>query len=206
MIAVVDYGMGNLHSVAQALEAVGADAVRVTNRAQDLRDAERIVLPGQGAFPDAMRALQATGLVEALTEEVRARRKPFLGLCLGLQLLAEVSSEYGTTEGLGWLPTRVEQLAPADPELKLPHVGWNEVVFERETPLARGLKARPVFYFAHSYCLVSERPDIVVASCDYGGRFVAAIQQENLFATQFHPEKSQEVGLRLLRNFLSWTV
>src|SRR5688572_14557141 len=121
MIAVVDYGMGNLHSVAQALEAVGADAVRVTNRVQDLRDAERIVLPGQGAFPDAMRALQATGLVAALTEEVRAKGKPFLGLCLGLQLLAEVSSEYGMTPGLGWLPTRVEQLAPADPALKLPH-------------------------------------------------------------------------------------
>ena len=203
-VAVVDYGMGNLRSVAKALEAVGA-RVLVSTKPEDLRTADRIVLPGQGAFRDCIANLRAIGLVDALTQEVRQKGKPFLGICLGLQLLADVSHENGTFKGLGWLSGRVERLTVNDPRLKLPHIGWNDVEFQ-ETPLAAGLKKNPVFYFDHSYHFVSDAPGLVAASCEYGGTFAAAIQQDNVFAVQFHPEKSQEVGLGLLRNFLNWRI
>jgi glutamine amidotransferase len=203
-VAVVDYGMGNLRSVAKALEAVGAD-VCVSSKPEDLRKADRIVLPGQGAFRDCMANLRASGLVDALSEEVRKKGKPFLGICLGLQLLADVSYENGTFEGLGWLSGRVERLTVNDASLKLPHIGWNDVAF-RDTPLANGIKKNPIFYFDHSYHFVCQAPDLVVASCEYGGAFAAAIQKDNLFAVQFHPEKSQEVGLRLMKNFLRWKI
>jgi glutamine amidotransferase len=203
-VAVVDYGMGNLRSVAKALETVGA-SVLVATTPDDLRKAERIVLPGQGAFRDCIANLRATGLVEALTEEVGKKGKAFLGICLGLQLLADVSYENGLFKGLGWLAGRIERLTVEDPSLKLPHIGWNDVAF-RETPLAAGLKKNPIFYFDHSYHFVCQASDLVVATCEYGGTFVAALQKDNLFAVQFHPEKSQEVGLRLLRNFLNWKI
>jgi glutamine amidotransferase len=203
-VAVVDYGMGNLRSVAKALEAVGA-RVLVSTNPEDLRKAERIVLPGQGAFRDCIANLRATGLVDALLEEVRQKGKPFLGICLGLQLLADVSYENGSFTGLGWLPGRVERLTVKDPSLKLPHIGWNDVAF-RETVLGGGLKKNPIFYFDHSYHFVSEEPASVVAVCEYGGTFAAALQKDNMFAVQFHPEKSQQVGLRLLRNFLNWKI
>jgi glutamine amidotransferase len=203
-VAVVDYGMGNLRSVAKALEAVGAD-VRVSNKPEDLRKAARIVLPGQGAFRDCIANLRATGFVEVLSEEVRKKGKPFLGICLGLQLLADVSYENGTYEGLGWLSGRVERLTVSDCSLKLPHIGWNDVVFH-DTPLANGMKENPIFYFDHSYHFVSSTSEWIVASCNYGGFFSAAVQKDNLFAVQFHPEKSQDVGLRLMKNFLSWKI
>jgi imidazole glycerol-phosphate synthase subunit HisH len=203
-VAVVDYGMGNLRSVAKALEAVGAD-VCVSNKPEDLRKAERIVLPGQGAFRDCMANLRASGLVDALSEEVRKKGKPFLGICLGLQLLADVSYENGTFEGLGWLSGQVERLTVNDASLKLPHIGWNDVAF-RDTPLANGIKKNAIFYFDHSYHFVCQAQDLVVASCEYGGAFAAAIQKDNLFAVQFHPEKSQEIGLRLMKNFLRWKI
>jgi glutamine amidotransferase len=203
-IAVIDYGMGNLRSVAKALEAVGAE-VRVSNKPEDVQNADRIVLPGQGAFRDCIGHLRATGLVEVLSEEVLKKGKPFLGICLGLQLLADVSYENGTFEGLGWLPGRVERLTVNDPSLKLPHIGWNEVAF-RETPLVNGIKKNPVFYFDHGYHFICDRPEFIAASCTYGGSFAAAIQKDNLFAVQFHPEKSQEIGLRLLKNFLHWKI
>ncbi len=202
MLVVVDYGMGNIHSVAKALEAAGADVV-VSNEAQALRDANRVVLPGQGAFGDCVTELRRTGLVEVLEDEVWRKGKPFLGICLGLQLLADWSEESEGCRGLGWLPGYVRHLSAADEGVRLPHIGWNDVSFTRETPLASGLRA-PVFYFDHSYHIVPDDPSVVAASCDYGNRFVAAIQHENLFATQFHPEKSQEAGLRLLRSFLRW--
>jgi imidazole glycerol-phosphate synthase subunit HisH len=201
-VAVVDYGMGNLRSVAKALEAVGAQ-VLVSTDPEDLRKAERIVLPGQGAFRDCITNLRATGLVDALAEQVLQKGKPFLGICLGLQLLADVSYENGTHKGLGWLGGRVERLTVQDCSLKLPHIGWNDVVFQATT-LAAGLKDNPIFYFDHSYHFVSQAQDLVVAFCEYGGTFTAAIQKDNIFAVQFHPEKSQEVGLHLLRNFLAW--
>jgi imidazole glycerol-phosphate synthase subunit HisH len=203
-VAVVDYGMGNLRSVAKALEAVGA-RVCVCADPDDLRKAERIVLPGQGAFRDCISNLRATGLIEALTEQVRHSGKPFLGICLGLQLLADVSHENGIFEGLGWIPGRVERLTVNEPSLKLPHIGWNDVAFG-ETVLANGLRKNPIFYFDHSYHFLPQTPSVVSASCDYGGTFTAAVQMDNMFAVQFHPEKSQEIGLRLLRNFLSWKI
>lgn len=201
-VAVVDYGMGNIHSVAKALEAVGAD-VCVTDKPEDLQRAERIVLPGQGAFRDCMANLKASGLVNALSDEVRRHGKPFLGICLGLQLLAEVSHENGIHEGLGWLPGRVELLTVNDASLKLPHIGWNDVTFH-SIPLAQGIKARSSFYFDHSYHFVSSSQDLRIASCEYGGMFTAAVQRGNIIAVQFHPEKSQQDGLRLLKNFLTW--
>jgi imidazole glycerol-phosphate synthase subunit HisH len=203
-VVVVDYGMGNLRSVAKALEAVGA-RVSIATKPEDVRNGERIVLPGQGAFRDCIANLRATGLVDALTVEVLEKHKPFLGICLGLQLLADVSYENGTFEGLGWIPGRVERVTVTDSSLKLPHIGWNDVAF-RDTPLADGLKKNPIFYFDHSYHFVTGTQDVVIGSCDYGGTFAAAVQKENIFAVQFHPEKSQEVGLRLLRNFLNWDV
>lgn len=203
-VAVVDYGMGNVRSVAKALEAVGAE-VQVSSKPEDLRKAERIVLPGQGAFRDCIANLKAAGLVDALSEEVRGKRKPFLGICLGLQMLADVSYENGTFQGLGWVSGRVERLTVNDASLKLPHIGWNDVSFS-ETPLANGMKKNPIFYFDHSYHFVCQDPALRVASCEYGGAFAAAIQQDNLFAVQFHPEKSQDVGLRLLKNFLTWQI
>ncbi|HEY7060817.1 MAG TPA: imidazole glycerol phosphate synthase subunit HisH [Chloroflexota bacterium] len=203
MIVVVDYGLGNLRSVAKALEAAGGD-VRVSGDAADVRQAERIVLPGQGAFPDCMAQLDASGLREALADEVQAKGKPFLGICLGLQVLAADSDEGGLHAGLGWYPAHVRRLRPADPALKLPHIGWNEITFDVTTPLARGLKQAPIVYFDHSYQLEAEQPELVAARCDYGGSFCAALQRDNVFATQFHPEKSQDVGLRVLRNFLAW--
>jgi glutamine amidotransferase len=203
VILVVDYGLGNLRSVAKALEAAGGDP-RVSGDAADVRQAERIVLPGQGAFRDCMARLDASGLREALVEEVREKGKPFLGICLGLQVLAESSEEGGLHAGLGWYPARVNRLRPEEPTLKLPHIGWNDITFSVPTPLARGLKQRPIFYFDHSYHFDPDDPALVAATSDYGGPFCAAIQQDNVFATQFHPEKSQETGLRLLGNFLDW--
>jgi glutamine amidotransferase len=203
-VAVVDYGMGNLRSVAKALEAAGAQ-VTICTHAEDMQKADRIVLPGQGAFRDCIANLRSTGLIDALTEQVQQIGKPFLGICLGLQLLADVSYENGTFNGLGWLSGTVDRLTVNDPRLKLPHIGWNDVEFQ-ETPLATGLKKNPIFYFDHSYHFVSQAPDLVVAFCEYGGKFAAAIQKNNIFAVQFHPEKSQELGLRLLRNFLNWKI
>ena len=204
MIVVVDYGMGNLRSVSKALEAAGADVV-VSSRADDLRHAERIVLPGQGAFRDAMLSLRDTGLVDVLADEVRGAGKPLLGICLGLQLLANVSYEDGEHEGLGWIPARVERLGGEGQRLRVPHMGWDDVTFAADSRLTRGLRKVPTFYFAHSYHFVPESRAIVAATCDYGRSIMAAIQYENVFATQFHPEKSQEAGLTLLQNFMEWS-
>lgn len=204
MIAIVDYGMGNLHSVRHALEHVGAE-VLVTSRAEDLERAERIVLPGVGAFGECMRNLHATGLVETLEEQVRAEGKPFLGICLGMQALAEEGLELGHHKGLGWLRGVVEPLPVAGTGLKLPHVGWNEVrPSSTGAPLFRGLRKDASFYFVHSYRLRPSDPAVTAATCDYGGAFTAAVLDRNVFATQFHPEKSQQDGLRLLANFLDW--
>jgi imidazole glycerol-phosphate synthase subunit HisH len=203
MIAVVDYGMGNLHSVRHALDMVGAD-VCITRLAEDLRSAERIILPGVGAFAECARNLRATGLVEVLEEEVMQRAKPFFGICVGLQVLAREGHEMGVYPGLDWFPAVVKRFQLEDSRLKVPHVGWNEVILRKESPLFKGLNKLPEFYFVHSYHLVCEESDSVLADCDYGGPFTAALQRDNIFATQFHPEKSQQNGLRLLENFLNW--
>ena len=203
MVVVVDYGICNVRSVVKALEMVGA-TVRVSSAARDLEEAERIVLPGVGAFEHGMTNLAARGLIEPLANQVLGKGKPFLGICLGMQLLARTSDEFGVHEGLGWLPATVKAFAPEPAGLKVPHIGWTEVALDRASPLFAGVSKAPSFYFVHSYHMVCDTADLVAASAEYGLRFTAAVQRDNIFATQFHPEKSQDDGLRLLENFLQW--
>ena len=205
MITVIDYGVGNLRSVAKALESVGAE-VCVSGGAEDLRRAERLVLPGVGAFAPGMANLKAGGLIDVLAEEVRDKGKPLLAICLGMQLLARESHENGVHRGLDWLPANVVEFDLSRMSLKVPHMGWNEVIPQEDSPFFAGLGRTPVFYFVHSYHVVCDEPKMVAATARYGVTFTAALRYENIFATQFHPEKSQDNGLRLLRNFVSWKV
>jgi glutamine amidotransferase len=200
MIAIIDYGMGNLRSVQKAIEAVGHPA-EVTADADRLRRASHVILPGVGAFEDAMAELRRTGLDEAFVEAVRSG-KPCLGVCLGLQLLFDASEEDGEHQGLGLLPGRVVRFRP-HPGLKVPHMGWNTLRVRRPAPLLAGLGAEPSVYFVHSYHAVPDRPEDVAAEADYPGPFAAMVWRENLMACQFHPEKSQAVGLMMYRNFAS---
>jgi glutamine amidotransferase len=201
-VSIVDYSMGNIRSVANAFEAVGG-AVEIVSDPGALATAERIVLPGVGAFGDGMRNLRDRGWDEALGEHVLRRGLPFLGLCVGMQVLADVGTEHGEHQGLGWIPGRVDRLAPSDPAFRVPHVGWNDVAFEREDGIHRGLGERADFYFVHSYAFRPDDPSVVAGVCDYGGPFAATISAGNVYATQFHPEKSQRAGLTILRNFLA---
>lgn len=201
MIAVIDYGMGNLRSVSKALEYLGA-SVRVTGEAAVIRQAEKIVLPGVGAFPAAMRELTARRLVDPVKEAI-ASGKPYLGICLGLQLLFESGEEDGGAQGLGILPGTVKRL-PAGPPLKIPHMGWNQVTRTRKVcPLLQGVADGSFFYFVHSYYAQPLDPSVTALETEYGVPFVSMIWRDRLFATQFHPEKSQAVGLQLLENFLT---
>jgi len=200
-IVIIDYGMGNLRSVLNAFRVLGADA-RVSANPSDLRDADRAVLPGVGSFGDAMRNLRERGWVSALETEVRTPRKPFLGLCLGMQLLARTGSEHGTHEGLGWLDGSVDRLPETDSTIRIPHIGWNTVRFSAGNRLFRGLGEAGVFYFVHSYAMKPGDPAVASGTCSHGVEFTASVEQENVFGTQFHPEKSQKIGLSVLRNFL----
>ena len=203
MIAVIDYGMGNLHSVQYALDRVGAD-VCLARHPEEVRAAERIVLPGVGTFGACVDNLTSSGLLEVLEEDVLRGGKPFFGICLGMQVLARDGEEGGRHQGLGWISASVQRLDVDSRGLKVPHVGWNEITPRPETPLFRGFRKTPAFYFVHSYHLITDDSALVAATCEYGMTFTAAILRDNLFATQFHPEKSQEDGLRLLENFLDW--
>ena len=200
---IIDYGMGNLLSVYHAVEAVGHDPV-LCRHPEDLQAADCLILPGVGAFPDCLRNLHRTGLAEALQEAVVRGGKSILGICLGMQAMARKGFEGSECDGLGWFDAEVVRLAPADPTLRVPHVGWNQVQCPPASPLFRGLPATPEFYFVHSYYMKCQRRSEVLAECDYGGPVTAAVGRDNIFATQFHPEKSQEHGLRVLSNFLSW--
>jgi glutamine amidotransferase len=208
-VAIVDYGMCNLDSVRRAFEEIGARAF-VTDDAVGLERADRIVLPGVGAFPDAMANLRARGLDDALAKQVLEGGAPFLGVCLGMQLLAGIGHEGQTIDGLGWLDAEVTRLRPApdgDRVERVPHIGWNEVdvaaTADREAAaLFAGIPARADFYFVHSFHVACRDARDVLATTPYCGGFVSAIARGNVFATQFHPEKSQQHGLRLLRNFL----
>jgi glutamine amidotransferase len=207
-IAVVDYGMGNLRSVSKALEHVAPQAqVRVTADPAEVRAADRVVFPGQGAMPDCMRELEASGLRGAVEEAARA--KPFLGICIGLQMLFERSEE-GDVPGLGVLPGHVRRF-PADLmhdaaglKLKVPHMGWNEVKQAEPHPLWQGIADESRFYFVHSYFVEAGEPSLVGGFAVYGFPFTCAVARDNMFAVQFHPEKSHAAGLRLLRNFVDW--
>lgn len=198
-IAVVDYGMGNLASVAKALERTGAD-VRLTESTAAVRDADAVVLPGVGAFRAAAAKLETSGLGAAVLSQIAAG-VPFLGVCLGLQLLFESSGEGGRWPGLGVLGGTVERL---DTTLKVPHIGWNDLEWgPAGAGMARGLPAPPVVYFVHSYAAIPADPSVVAATTEYGGRIVAAVARDNVWAVQFHPEKSSRVGLALLSTFVA---
>lgn len=203
MIAVVDYGMGNLRSVAKALERAGAQ-VKVTSDAAEITGAQGVVLPGVGAFGACMDNLRARGLL-APVRSVIERGVPFFGICLGMQLLFEESEEFGPIAGLGILPGRVVRF-PDRPDLPVPHMGWNTLRLRSPAPHLRGIEDGTFMYFVHSYFVVPKDPSIVAATTEYGLEFAAAVWAGNVFATQFHPEKSQRAGLQLLRNFLECVV
>jgi imidazole glycerol-phosphate synthase subunit HisH len=206
MIAIVDYGMGNVQSVHNAFSMIGEDA-EITADASHIVEASHVVLPGVGAFGDAMANLRERQLIEPLRVAVFERRRPFLGICLGMQLLARDSAEHGQHEGLGWLDATVERfdIDQSDRKLKVPHMGWNDVQWSRPHPVFAGLKPHEgVFYFVHSFHMRCNRASDVVGTASHGGEFVAAVAHDNIAATQFHPEKSQDSGLHLLQNFVAW--
>jgi glutamine amidotransferase len=207
---VIDYGSGNLRSAAKAFERAaresGADGrVLVTNHADSLRDASRVVLPGVGAFADCRRGLAAVpGMEEALRHVVLEEKRPFLGICVGMQLMAERGREFETVDGLGWIKGEVRALAPSDPGLKIPHMGWNQLRLHRPHPVLEGIADGAHAYFVHSYGFVPADPAQCIADVDYGGPVAAVVARDNLIGVQFHPEKSQATGLRLIANFLRW--
>lgn len=210
-VLVIDYGSGNLRSAAKALEraaresGVASDVV-VSGDAGDVKTADRLLLPGVGAFGDCRAGLlERPGLWEALVEFADTLQRPFLGICVGMQLMATRGLEHGNHPGFGWIPGEVTRIEPGLPGAKIPHMGWNELEIERpDHPLLAGLKNGDHAYFVHSYQLRPEDPDNLLASVDYGGAVTAVVGRDNLIGTQFHPEKSQSAGLRLLANFLTW--
>ena len=210
-VAIVDYGSGNLRSAAKAFERAAAEdsvsaRVEVTSEPETVATADRIVLPGVGAFADCRRGLAGVpGLEAALHEAVIARARPFLGICVGMQLMADRGREFETVDGLGWIAGEVIAIEPRDTTLKIPHMGWNEIEPQAPHPLLAGLKAGAHAYFVHSFQFSSRRPRTMpLPTTDYGGPLTAMVRRGNLAGTQFHPEKSQETGLRLIGNFLRW--
>jgi glutamine amidotransferase len=213
-VAIVDYGSGNLHSAAKAFERAARESghnqpILVTSDPDQVACADRVVLPGVGAFADCRRGLDAiAGMVEALDERVRRQGQPFLGICVGMQLMAERGREYEVTPGLGWIPGEVDRIAPADPGLKIPHMGWNTLNVRMPHPLLDGIMAGPEglhAYFVHSFHLKPDLRSDLVAEADYGGLVTAIVGRDTMVGTQFHPEKSQRLGLKLIANFLKWT-
>ncbi len=212
-VAIVDYGSGNLHSAAKAFERAAREAglaqpIVVTSDPEAVRRADRVVLPGVGAFADCRRGLDAVGgMVEALNESARSRGRPFLGICVGMQLMAERGREYVVTQGLGWIAGEVDRIAPCDPNLKIPHMGWNTLDARRPHPILDGIAVGPQglhAYFVHSFHLKAAEHADLVAEADYGGPVTAVVGRDTMVGTQFHPEKSQRLGLRLIANFLKW--
>jgi glutamine amidotransferase len=201
MIAIIDYGMGNLRSVHKAFEAVGHRAV-VTRDVATIKNASHVVLPGVGAFGDCMANLERYGLIAPVRTTIQSG-KPFLGICLGLQLLFTESEEFGTHKGLGIIPGKVRRFA-VDPSVKVPHMGWNQVNFQRACPLFDGIADGANWYFVHSYYVEPDDQQIAATTTVYGTTFVSSIWRDNVVACQFHPEKSQTVGLRLIKNFGAW--
>lgn len=207
---LIDYGSGNLRSAAKAFERAAqesgvATTIKVSSDAADVRAADRVVLPGVGAFADCRQGLAALpGMEEALEETVRQRGRPFLGICVGMQLMAERGLEFTVTEGLGWLAGEVVAIQPCDAALKVPHMGWNDLRVKAAHPLLTGIAPGSHAYFVHSFALSPDNPDDAIATVDYGGAIVATVARDNIAGTQFHPEKSQAVGLALISNFLGW--
>ena len=212
-VVIIDYGSGNLHSAAKAFERAARDGgvearISVSADPADVLAADRIVLPGVGAFADCKNGLDAVaGMGEALQEAARNKGRPFLGICVGAQLMAERGLEFRVTPGLGWIEGDVKAIAPSDPALKIPHMGWNTLTVRREHPLLAGIKTGPDglhAYFVHSFHLATPDAAALIAEADYGGPVTAMVGRDNIAGTQFHPEKSQTLGLRLIANFLKW--
>ncbi len=212
-VAIIDYGSGNLHSAAKAFERAAREEgspldIKVTTAPEEVVGAERIVLPGVGAFADCKAGLAAIpGMIEALEEAVQEKGRPFLGICVGLQLMAARGLEHGVTPGMGWIDGEVRAIAPSDPSLKIPHMGWNTLRMARTHALLDGIATGDEglhAYFVHSYHLVPENAGDLVATTDYGGAVTAFVARDNMAGSQFHPEKSQKLGLALIANFLKW--
>ena len=208
LVALIDYGSGNLHSAGRALReaAGGAHDIRITDAPEVIAAADRIVLPGVGHFADCAAGLRARdGVVEALEQAVIRQARPFLGICVGMQLLATTGREDGATPGLGWIGGAVTRITPG-PDCRIPHMGWNGLTLPRPHPVLAGLGDDPHVYFTHSYALTVDEPADIAATASYGAQAItAAVARDNMFGTQFHPEKSQRVGLQILSNFLNWT-
>lgn len=201
MVVIVDYGLGNLRSVAGAIAKIG-HPVLISHKVSELEKADKLILPGVGAFGDGMQNLRKRDLVEPLNRLVLKERRPILGICLGAQLAARESCEFGHHAGLGWIDAEVLRLNPSDPALRVPHVGWNDLKQVRESILFADIPPDALFYYVHSFHVQCNDKSIVIGESEHGMRFVAAYRQANIFGTQFHPEKSQQHGLQMLRNFL----
>lgn len=211
LTVIIDYESGNLHSAEKAFQRmaqeVGGGTVVVSSDADVVAKADRIVLPGDGAFPACVEALKGhTGIYEAMTEAVIDKGRPFLGICVGMQLLASKGHEYRPTEGLDWIGGDVEPIKPTDPSLKVPHMGWNDLVIDQAHPVLEGIETGQHAYFVHSYQFHVADDANLLAHVDYGGPVTAIVGRDNIVGTQFHPEKSQATGLRLIGNFLRWKV
>lgn len=204
-VAIIDYGSGNLRSAAKAFEHVCDEPVLVTSNPADVRAASHVVLPGVGAFADCRKGLAAvSGMEETLHEVVIEGGRPFLGICVGMQLMASVGEEFGETAGLDWIQGRIKAIEPTDPALKIPHMGWNELHGLHDHAVLDGIDHGSYAYFVHSFHFVPDSADHLLATVDYGGKLTAAIGRDNLVGTQFHPEKSQATGLKLIENFIKW--
>ena len=207
-VAIIDYQSGNLRSAEKSFERAAREAgletrILVTDRPEEVAKADRVVLPGVGAFADCRRGVEP--MREALVEAVVGRGKPFLGICVGMQLMAARGLEHQTTEGFNWLPGEVRAMRPADSSLKIPHMGWNQLrASHGGHPMLDGISADDYVYFVHGYAFFPEDAEVVKATVDYGGAYTAVVARDNMVGTQFHPEKSQRVGLRLITNFLHW--
>ena len=210
LTALIDYDSGNLHSAQKAFERmareIGHGTIVVTSEPDVVARADRIVLPGDGAFPSCREALFAyEGLGEAIIEAVEAKGRPFLGICVGMQMLATVGHEYRETPGFGWIGGEISRIEPSNPSMKVPHMGWNDLVIDHPHPVLDGIKTGDHAYFVHSYHMVVRDPAERLTHVDYGGDITAIVGRDNIIGTQFHPEKSQATGLRLIANFLNWT-
>ncbi|RDV04069.1 imidazole glycerol phosphate synthase subunit HisH [Undibacter mobilis] len=212
-VAIVDYGSGNLHSAAKAFERAARESghdqpILVTSKPDDVAKADRVVLPGVGAYADCKRGLESVpGMIDALEDTVRKKGRPFFGICVGMQLMADRGLEYQVTPGLGWIAGEVDKITPSDQSLKIPHMGWNTLDLKTMHPLLDEIPLGPDglhAYFVHSYAFKPARKEDLVAQADYGGPLTAIVGRDNIVGTQFHPEKSQKLGLRLIANFLKW--
>jgi len=201
MIIIIDYGLGNLFSVIGAVEKLGFKA-KISSKISEIEKADKLILPGVGAFSDGMKNLKNLGLIEPLTKLVVEKKKPILGICLGCQLMAKESFEFGHHQGLGWIDGSVIKLEPNDKELRIPHVGWDDLLQRKKSILFEGIPDDALFYYTHSFYFKCNNPDDILGECDYGGLFTSAFRHNNIYGTQFHPEKSQLHGLNLLKNFL----